>query len=149
MPRARPSHAAYRREVPLPLVVGKLNRAGLNHLTRPLMRYLPGFAVVHHRGRRSGRGYQTPVNLFRVGDRLVIALTYGRHTDWVRNVVAAGGCTIQTRGKLVRCEQPRLYRDVHRHGIRPVEGAVLGLIGVDEFLELTPLDPLALGPPPT
>jgi deazaflavin-dependent oxidoreductase (nitroreductase family) len=127
--------------VPLPLVVGKLNKAGLNHLTRPLMRHLPGFAVVHHRGRRSGREYQTPVNLFRVGDRLVIALTYGRHTDWVRNVVAAGGCTIQTRGRLVRCTRPRVYRDIERRGIRPVERAVLGLIGVEDFLELVPSAP--------
>nr|WP_202881506.1 nitroreductase family deazaflavin-dependent oxidoreductase [Pedococcus badiiscoriae] len=121
------------------MAVGRWNRVGFNRLSTPVARHLPGYAVVHHRGRRSGRAYQTPVNLFRVGDRYVIALTYGPQTDWVRNVLAAGGCTIETRGRLVPCGRPQLYRDAERHGIRPVERAVLGWIGVQDFLELVPL----------
>ena len=107
-----------------------------------MARHLPGFAVVHHRGRRSGRDYQTPVNLFTIRDRFVIALTYGPHADWVRNVVAAGGCTIETRGRLVACGQPRLYRDPARRGIRPVERAALGLLDVQEVLELVAVEPV-------
>lgn len=122
--------------MPIPLSVGRWNRVGFNRLSTPVARHLPGFAVVHHRGRRSGREYQTPVNLFTVGDRFVIALVYGARTDWVRNVVAAGGCTIETRGRLVACAGPRVYRDPQRLGVRPVERAALGLLDVQDFLEL-------------
>ena len=136
VPRPSAGHAAYRQDMPVPLAVGKLNRVGLNHLTRPILRHLPGFAVVRHRGRTSGREYQTPVNLFRTDGGFVIALTYGPRTDWVKNVLAAGGCTLETRGTRIACTAPRLYRDPSRQHIRPVENAVLGLIGVEDFLEL-------------
>lgn len=122
--------------MPIPLAVGKLNKAGLNHLTRPLMRHLPGFGVVRHRGRRSGQVYETPVNVFPTADRVLIALTYGPDTDWLKNVLAAGECEIQTRGRWVHCTAPRVYRDPRRHGVRPVERVALGALGVEEFLEL-------------
>jgi len=122
--------------VPLPLAIGRLNRSGLNHLTRPLMRHLPGFGVVRHRGRRSGRVYETPVNVFPTASGFVIALTYGSGTDWLKNVLAAGECEIQTRGRWVHCTQPRLYHDPQRRGIRPIERAALGALHVEEFLEL-------------
>ena len=48
--------------------------------------------MVHHRGRRSGRAYSTPVNLFPLGDdEAVVALTYGPVADWARNVLDGGG----------------------------------------------------------
>jgi deazaflavin-dependent oxidoreductase (nitroreductase family) len=122
--------------MPIPLVIGKLNKVGLNHLTRPLMRHLPGFAVVHHRGRRSGREFQTPVNVFPVEGGYVIALTYGPDTDWVKNVLAAGGCELETRGHLVPCTGAHLYRDPARRRIRPFERAILGLLGVEYFVEV-------------
>ena len=122
--------------MPVPLAVGKLNRVGFNHLTRPFARHLPGFAVVHHRGRKSGREFHTPVNLFHTEGGFIIALTYGPHTDWVKNVLAAGGCTVESRGHRMTCTAPRLYRDPARHGIRPVERIVLGWLDVEEFLGL-------------
>lgn len=124
------------RGMPAPLWLGKVNRAGFNRLSRPVARWLPGFAVVVHRGRRSGREYRTPVNLFPVPGGFVIALTYGPQTDWVKNVLAAGGCRIETRGRTVDCVEPRLYRDPDRRGIRPLERAILPLLRVDEFLSL-------------
>ena len=57
--------------------MARFNRQVLNHLTRPIARRLPGFGVIIHRGRRSGRTYETPVNVFRRGDGYVVALTYG------------------------------------------------------------------------
>lgn len=128
--------AAYRGTMPIPLAVGRLNRVALNRVTTPLVRHLPGFGVVHHRGRRSGRAYRTPVNLFPVEGGFVIALTYGPETDWLKNVLAAGGCEIETRGRRVRCEAPRLYEDTERSRIRPVERVALRLLRVDRFLEL-------------
>jgi hypothetical protein len=58
--------------------------------------------VVVHRGRRPGRRYRTPVNVFATEDGYRFALTYGPDTDWVRSVLAAGGCEQQTRGRTGR-----------------------------------------------
>jgi deazaflavin-dependent oxidoreductase (nitroreductase family) len=120
--------------------VARWNRAGLNRLTIPLLRLLPGFAVVHHVGRRSGLARRTPVNLFTRPGGFVIALTYGPDTDWVRNVLAAGGCEVETRGRRVHCTAPRVYHDPQRQGIRLPERPLLGLLDVDHFLDLTVAD---------
>ena len=63
-------------------------------------------SVVHHVGRTSGRSYRTPVAVAPTEDGLVIALPYGRQADWVRNVVAAGGATIEHEGRSVRVDRP-------------------------------------------
>ena len=47
-----------------------------------------GLGVVVHRGRRTGRVYQTPVNVFATGDGYVLALTNGPDANWVKNVLA-------------------------------------------------------------
>ena len=122
--------------MPIPKVVGQWNKAGLNRLTRHIAPWMPGFGVIVHRGRRSGRRYETPVNVFSAGHGYVIALTYGLETDWVKNVLAAGGCELRTRGHATRLTSPRLYHDESRRGIRPVERQVLRLIGVADFLRL-------------
>ena len=123
--------------MPIPRRVAQWNKAGLNRLTRHIAPWLPGFGVVVHRGRRTGRRYRTPVNVFPAGDGYLIALTYGPGTDWVKNVMAAGGCELQTRGRTVRLVSPRLYHDETRLGIRPVERRILGAIGVADFMALT------------
>jgi deazaflavin-dependent oxidoreductase (nitroreductase family) len=97
---------------------------------------MPGFGLVVHRGRRSGREYQTPVNVFPADDGFVIALTYGADTDWVKNVQAAGGCELRTRGRVLRVGSPRVYHDETRHGIRPLEREMLRLLGVADFLSV-------------
>lgn len=123
--------------MPIPRAVGQWNKVGLNRLTRHIAPWLPGFGVVVHRGRRSGRRYRTPVNVFPAADGYLIALTYGPGTDWVKNVMAAGGCELETRGRTVRLVSPRLYRDETRRGIRPGERQILRLIGVADFMALT------------
>jgi hypothetical protein len=75
--------------------------------------------------------------VFPAGDRYVIALTYGPDTDWVKNVLATGGCTLLTRGRSVELTGPRRYHDESRTGIRPVERQMLRLLGVADFIELT------------
>ena len=52
---------------------------------------LPPWAVILHRGRRSGRSYRTPLFAFRRDRTLVIALLYGRESDWLRNLRAGAG----------------------------------------------------------
>ena len=123
--------------VPIPMRVARWNRAGLNHLTTPLLRWLPGFGVVHHRGRRSGRHYRTPVNLFPTDGGYVIALTYGSGTDWLKNVLAAGGCEVETHGRLVACTSPQVFHDPAAQQIRLPERPILRLLGVSDFLSLS------------
>lgn len=83
----------------------------INPLTRRFAGWLPGFAILTHVGRRSGRPYRTPINVFRRGDHYLFALTYGSDVDWVRNVLAAGGCAMRTRGRDVRLVEPELLVD--------------------------------------
>jgi deazaflavin-dependent oxidoreductase (nitroreductase family) len=122
----------------LPRTLARLNKIGLNRVTTRLAPVVPGFGVVVHQGRRSGRRYQTPVNVFESGSGYVIALTYGPDSDWVRNVLAAGRCELRTGGRTVALTAPRLYRDEERRHIRPAERAVLRALGVADFLSLEP-----------
>ena len=122
--------------MPIPRVVRRWNKAGLNRLTRPVAPWLPGFGVVVHRGRRTGRAYRTPVNVFPAGTGYVIALTYGPDTDWVKNVLAAGSCELRTRGGVISLTSPRLFHDETRRGIRPLERQVLRVLRVADFLSL-------------
>jgi hypothetical protein len=41
----------------------------------------------------------------------VIALTYGSSADWVRNVLVADGCELETRRRHYQLGAPRVYRD--------------------------------------
>ena len=123
--------------MPIPRGMRKVNKIALNKVTRQLAPWLPGLGVVVHRGRVSGNTYRTPVNVFaRPGGRYVLALTYGPDTDWVKNVLAAGGCELLTGGRQIEPTAPRLFRDETRSEIRVVERSVLGLLRVDDFLEL-------------
>ena len=131
--------------MPIPLVVGQWNKAGLNKVTRHVAPWMPGLGLIVHRGRRSGTEYQTPVNVFPTGGGFVVALTYGPGTDWVKNVLAAGGCELRTRGRVVHLTEPCLFHDETRHHIRPLERQVLGVMGVADFLSLktAPASPAA------
>lgn len=122
--------------MPIPKWVARANRVGFNRLARHVAPWLPGFGVVVHRGRRSGRHYQTPVSVFRAEDGYLVALTYGRDTDWVRNVLAAGEAELRTRGRRVLVRDPRLYHDERRRGTGPLARQALRLLHVADFLAL-------------
>ena len=123
--------------MPLPKRLARFNRTVTNRVAVPLARRAPGFGVVVHTGRRSGRSYRTPVNAFRTPRGYVIALTYGADSDWPRNVLAAGGCTLLTRGAAVPLTDPRLvHTGRHRSVPAPVRVA-LSLLGVRDYDELS------------
>ena len=88
--------------MPAPRWLARINLHVTNRLLGPLATRLPGMAVVMHLGRKTHRRYRTPVLVFRRGSRLIIALTYGRESQWVRNVLAEGGCELETEGRIIR-----------------------------------------------
>ncbi|ACQ79191.1 conserved hypothetical protein [Beutenbergia cavernae DSM 12333] len=116
--------------------VAELNKKALNRVMVHVAPRLPGFAVLHHRGRTSGARYDLPINVFVRGDRYVFALTYGSDTDWLKNVLAQGGAAITTRGRVVALTRPRVYTDVERRDVPAVPRWILGRVGVTEFLEM-------------
>ena len=101
---------------------------------------LPPFAIVEHRGRRSGRAYRTPVWAFTAGEGFVIALTYGADRDWVRNVETAKGCLLGRGGRSISCGEPRVVGEAEGAPLVPAPiRPVLRLLGVTEFMRLFPV----------
>jgi deazaflavin-dependent oxidoreductase (nitroreductase family) len=80
----------------------------LSRVTRPLAgrRFFPLWALLHHRGRRTGRVYVVPVGVRAVGDTFTIALPVGERTQWMHNVLAAGDCTIRWKGRDYLATEP-------------------------------------------
>jgi len=122
----------------IPKAVARFNKHVTNHVSGPVARHLPGFAVVTHVGRRSGRTYQTPVNMFRDGERYVFALTYGADSQWVKNVMAAGSCAVRTQSRTVHLCEPRIFTDPDHRLVPPPVRLVLQILDVDDFLSMRP-----------
>jgi deazaflavin-dependent oxidoreductase (nitroreductase family) len=121
--------------------MARFNRQVLNHLTRPLASQLPGFGVIIHRGRRSGRVYETPINVFRCSDGYVVALTYGAGADWVRNVLTVGACDLITRGSRMPMFVSHIQHDEQLLPVPAVVRPILRLIHVADFLHLSSSQP--------
>jgi deazaflavin-dependent oxidoreductase (nitroreductase family) len=124
--------------MPISQRVARFNKRVTNRVTRHIASWMPGFAMVSHIGRRSGRLYRTPVNVFRDGDRYLFALTYGPDSDWVMNVLAAGSCEIETRRKTVELCDPKRFTDSSRQVIPIPARWILRLLDVNDFLTLIP-----------
>jgi deazaflavin-dependent oxidoreductase (nitroreductase family) len=71
-------------------------------------------AVIRHRGRKSGRAYETPVGVVPAGDGFLIALPYSSRANWLRNVLASGSATIVHEGQTYAVDRPKVVpmRDV-------------------------------------
>ncbi len=89
----------------------------------------------HRHGRwRTHRHYRTPVLVFRRGHHFIIALTYGRESQWVQNVLADGGCQLENMGRTVR--QPRVFHNAQRRVMKVVVRGMLGLLNVSDLKSL-------------
>ncbi len=123
--------------MPAPRSAARFNRRFTNRLFLKVAGYLPGFAIVSHVGRKSGRAYRTPVNAFRTDSGYIIALTYGSESDWVKNVLAAGSCELQTRGRRVCLFSPRINTDRSK-GWAPLPiKVILNLIDAPQYMQLS------------
>ncbi|HEU0181962.1 MAG TPA: nitroreductase family deazaflavin-dependent oxidoreductase [Agromyces mariniharenae] len=73
-------------------------------------RWFPLWAVVHHRGRRSGTEYDTPIAIVPTvaSEVVLIGLPWGATTEWARNVQAAGRAVLSWRGRIEVVDEPRI-----------------------------------------
>src|SRR6266403_323241 len=117
--------------------VAAFHRAVTNPIASRFAARLPGFAIVTNVGRKSGRLYRTPVNVFREPDGFLVALTYGRDSGWVKNVLAAGGCQLETRRVPYQLSAPIIVHDPTRRRFPPFVRVILGLIGANDFIQLS------------
>jgi deazaflavin-dependent oxidoreductase (nitroreductase family) len=117
--------------------LAKINIAFTNRITGLFAGWLPGFGILNHVGRKSGKIYRTPANVFRASNGFIIALTYSSQSEWVKNVLAAGGCELQTRGKKYQLSAPKVVRDPTRKRFPFPVRIVLRLVGADEYMELS------------
>lgn len=79
----------------------------MNPVVRRLARFLPSFAIIKHRGRTTGKEYETVVNAFCKGNVLAVMLGHGM-TDWVKNVLAAGEADVHLFRRDVHVTNPRV-----------------------------------------
>ena len=108
----------------------------INPITRRFVGFVPGFAMLTHVGRKSGRIHHTPINVFRRGDHYVFALTYGSDVQWLKNIFAAGSVEMRTRGRDIRLVEPELIVDPDLR-LMPLPLRIAGKLNrVTEFLRM-------------
>ncbi|HET6732759.1 nitroreductase family deazaflavin-dependent oxidoreductase [Mycobacterium sp.] len=90
-----------------PPVVERLQIKYFNPMVKPIARFLPGMATIKHRGRKSGKPYETIVTTYRKGNVVAIALGHGK-TDWVKNVLAAGEADLHLTRRDLHLVNPRI-----------------------------------------
>jgi hypothetical protein len=73
---------------------------------------------------------RSPVNLLRnVSGTLP-------NEDWVRNVLAAGGCELITRGRRYQLADPEIFHDQSRRPAPAIARPILRAIGAADFMRL-------------
>jgi deazaflavin-dependent oxidoreductase (nitroreductase family) len=124
------------------IVLGPLSRR-INPLILRLAgrRHSGPVAKLHHRGRRTGRAYVAPVLARPDDDGFLVPLFFGAGADWCRNVLAAQGCRIDSRGRTHPLHRPRVVPAGSIRGrvlatFPAHERIVLRLSGINEFLVL-------------
>ncbi|WP_099038268.1 nitroreductase family deazaflavin-dependent oxidoreductase [Mycobacterium neglectum] len=123
---------------PLVNTVRRMNRS----VTNPRVMRTAGTAgtqtsVIEHVGRRSGRTYQTPVDVVETTTRLLIALPYGARTDWLRNVLASDSAAVITGGERIEVRSPVVVATADVADLIPVRTMrTLRLFGVRQCLSL-------------
>lgn len=85
--------------VSAPRRLARFNKVVTNRIQGLYAPWVAPWAVIHHRGRRSGREYSTPVFAWKSGNRLGVAVVYGAESDWLLNALAAGSARVTRAGR--------------------------------------------------
>ena len=100
-------------------------------------RWIPILGILHHRGRRTGRSYATPLGMRPLGNNFIMPRTFGEDAAWYRNVLAAGGCVVTYRGKDYTLVEPEVIDYAAAAPAFPrYERLQFRLIGINEYLRL-------------
>jgi deazaflavin-dependent oxidoreductase (nitroreductase family) len=120
-------------------------------IINPVMRALAGrrhvraFAVIEHRGRRSGRTYATTVAARPATDGFLVPMAFGTQADWFRNVQAAGGCIIRWNGGAHAVVEPEIIDwETAKPTFSRVE-RIFAPLFADHFVRLRNAPPRATG----
>jgi len=134
MTQTRPSRTRIER-APVARVFGPVAKV-LNPLIARVSgtRLIPLWAVLRHRGRRSGRWYATPVAVAWTEDSLYVPLPFGTAADWPRNVLAAGGATVKWKGSEHPMVAPEIVSDAS--AFHPIERRALSMLGIRAVMRL-------------
>lgn len=119
--------------MPLPRLLAQINKRIFN----PREVKKDKWVVLTHRGRNSGKEYQTPLAAHRDGDSYLIVLMYGTGSDWVKNVFAAGGARIRDKGQEYELTEPRLVSEEQFWPRMPADWKPpADFMNVHDFLEM-------------
>ena len=94
--------------MPLSRGIARFQRRYVHPLVRGLATWLPGYGLLIHVGRKSGKTYRTPLNVFKTADGYAIVLIYGRESDWLRNLIATNGADLVRLRRRYRLSNPRI-----------------------------------------
>jgi deazaflavin-dependent oxidoreductase (nitroreductase family) len=119
------------------------------HLTNKLLIHISGkdlgmFAILTHTGRKSGKLYRIPIIVVPVTNGFVIALTYGRKTDWYENVKAKGGCSLKWKRRDYALINPEFIdQKLGLQAFPALFRAGLRMMGIQYYLRLS-LEPFSV-----
>ncbi len=100
-------------------------------------RWMPVVGILHHRGRRTGRDYATPIGMRPLGDGFVIPRTFSNNAAWYQNIKAAGEGRVTYLGRHYRVVEPEVVDYATARAAFPrYERLQFRLIGINEYLRL-------------
>jgi deazaflavin-dependent oxidoreductase (nitroreductase family) len=112
----------------VPRSVARFNRRVTNPIQMRWAPYLPPWAVIEHVGRRTGTRYSTPVIAAVDGGTLYVAVLYGPESDWVQNVLHAGGGHVRRAGRRFDLTAPEVGDARQAPGLAGRLGRVSGRV---------------------
>lgn len=114
-----------------------LNRIGANrYQLRTAGQAGARYAVLHHRGRTTGLDRATPLGAVPVDGGFEIVLPYGRETDWLKNLRAAGRATLEHDGTAHEVALDAFLPLAEAASLSPSDRSSLRWIGTTEVVRL-------------
>ena len=129
----------------------RLASAGAHYFWNPIIRLvagrLPGApALLETVGRKSGRVRRTPVGNGLEGDTFWVIAEHGRHSDWVRNLLARPRVRVKVNGRW-RIGTAHVVPDddpiARQRGLDSFNARIVRLVGTELLTVRVDLDPQA------
>src|SRR2546421_647898 len=101
-------------------------------------RWMPIVGILHHRGRRTGRNYSSPLGMRPSAGGFVIPVTFSEHAAWYQNVRAAREAVVTYAGRDQVVTRPEVIDYAAAAASFPrYERAQFRLLGIRQFLQLS------------